>query len=143
MQRHVRGILTSIDEVLRADSRVRAAWLCGSFGRDEADAWSDLDLRVAINDAAFASLLASRPALYEQIAQPILVQDEMASSTMPDGRFQLVIYPGPIEVDWVFEPVSKATRLPEVKVLFDWIGVPISVPPPLPRGERRARAERD
>lgn len=134
--------LKTIDGVLRDDQRVGAAWLCGSFGRGEADAWSDLDLRIAIDDAAFPSFLANLPALYEQVGHPILVQWEMDSSTMTDGRFQLVVYPGPVEVDWVFGPASKATRLPETQLLFDRIGVPVAAPQPLPPEERRARAER-
>jgi len=134
-------LLTRIEEVLQADKRVQAAWLCGSFGRDEADAWSDFDLRVAVEDAALPSLLENLPALYEQIAPPLLVQWEMPSSTMTDGRFQLVYFPGPVEVDWVFGPASKAARLPESRLLFDRIGVPIIAPPSLSTEERRARAE--
>lgn len=134
-------LLTRIEEVLLADKRVHAAWLCGSFGRNEADDWSDFDLRVAVEDAALPSLLENLPALYAQIAPPLLVQWEMPSSTMTDGRFQLVYFPGPVEVDWVFGPASKAARLPESRLLFDRIGVPIIPPPPLSTEERRARAE--
>ena len=34
-------LLVRIVGVLHADLRVRSAWLSGSFGRGEADAWSD------------------------------------------------------------------------------------------------------
>jgi hypothetical protein len=36
-------LLVRIVGVLQADVRVRSAWLTGSFGRGEADAWSDID----------------------------------------------------------------------------------------------------
>ena len=35
-------------EDLEADARVAAAWLTGSIGRGEDDAWSDLDLHIAV-----------------------------------------------------------------------------------------------
>jgi len=43
-------LLERIVATLQADSRVVAAWLSGSFGRGVEDAWSDLDLHVAIED---------------------------------------------------------------------------------------------
>ena len=43
-------LLARIVGVLGADVRVRSAWLSGSFGRGEADAWSDFDLHVAVED---------------------------------------------------------------------------------------------
>jgi len=41
-------LLRHILAELKADARVAAVWLTGSIGRGEDDAWSDLDLHVAI-----------------------------------------------------------------------------------------------
>ena len=43
-------LLVRIVGALHRDPRVRSAWLSGSFGRGEADAWSDFDLHVAVED---------------------------------------------------------------------------------------------
>ena len=48
-------LLARIAQELEADDRVLAAWLAGSFGRGVADAWSDLDLHIAVADDAFTA----------------------------------------------------------------------------------------
>jgi predicted nucleotidyltransferase len=136
------ALLDRIVATLEADARVRAVWLSGSFGRDEADEWSDLDLHVAVEDADFDAFLAERPALYERVGRPVLVQQEIIpSNSMPGGHFQLVMYAGPIEVDWNFGPAGQAARPPASRVLFDRIGVPVHAPPAATAEERRAKAD--
>lgn len=125
---------------LRADSRVVAAWLSGAHGRGVDDAWSDLDLHVAVEDAALSAFLDERPALYRSIGNPTLIQREMPSNAMPTSRFQLVMYPGPIEVDWTIGPVSRAARPPETRMLFARRSIPVEIPSPASTGERRAQA---
>jgi predicted nucleotidyltransferase len=93
------ALLNRIVDLLSADRRVGAAWLSGSFGRGEADEWSDLDLHVAVEDTSLREFLAERSTLYRRIARPILVQQEMASPTVPDGVFQSVIFPGPKDAE--------------------------------------------
>ncbi|MDQ3657032.1 MAG: hypothetical protein M3457_18410 [Chloroflexota bacterium] len=117
-----------------------AAWLSGSFGRGVEDAWSDLDLHVAVEDASLPAFLDERHSLYQRIGDPILVQREMASNAMATSRFQLVIYPGPIEVDWTIGPVSRAYRPPETKIIFSRRVIPIEIPSPPSTEERRAQA---
>src|SRR5688572_19801154 len=60
-------LLDRIAAALREDTRVVGAWLVGSFGRGQADAWSDLDLEVAIVDEQLASFLDDRPALFTRV----------------------------------------------------------------------------
>jgi predicted nucleotidyltransferase len=132
-----------IGEVLTADPRVRAVWLSGSFGRGEADAWSDLDLHVAVADEAFPAILEERSALYECVGPPILIQAEMPSNSMAGARFQLVIYSGPVEVDWNIGPVGQAERPKDSLVLFDRVGIPMLTPPMQTAEERRRQADWD
>lgn len=54
-------LLDRIVQLLEADHRVAAAWLSGSFGRGEADDWSDLDLHVAIKEEHFTAFLTVCP----------------------------------------------------------------------------------
>src|SRR5690349_1264163 len=58
------AILARIVEKAATDERVVAAWLTGSFGRGEDDAWSDLDLHFAIEDAHLDAWWLARESLY-------------------------------------------------------------------------------
>ncbi len=138
---HKRGVLLErITDVLAADPRVAAVWLSGSFGRNVADAWSDLDLYIAVDDDAFAAFLDERDQFYRRIGDPLLIQREMPSNAQGRSRFQLVIYPGPLEVDWNIGPASDATRPPETTIVFAHRPVPIVIPPSLSTIERREQA---
>lgn len=133
-------LLAQVTTVLASDSRVVAAWLSGSFGRKAEDGWSDLDLHVAIEDDAFPLFWDERDELYRELGCPLLVQREMPSNAHDGGRFQLVVYPGPIEIDWNFGPVSRARRTAETRVLFAHRDVPVDVPSRLTPEERLERA---
>lgn len=133
--------LARIVRELQQDERVAAAWLAGSFGRGEADEWSDLDLHVAVADADYAAFLNERADLYRRVGDPLLVQAEMASNSVNGGRFQLVLYAGCINVDWNIGPLSLATRPAAARVLFEHRIVPLATPAPitaLERGEKAA-----
>ncbi len=120
-------IQARIEYVLRIDQRVVAAWYTGSVGREKDDAWSDIDLALAIRDDKFSDFWQDRVALYQQIDTPILIQREIPqNSSLSGGSFQLVIYPGPIEVDWTAGPASLATRPVASRLLFDRASIPPS-----------------
>jgi predicted nucleotidyltransferase len=53
-------LLAEIIKTLSADERFVAAWLAGSFGRDDADAVSDLDLTVVVSDP-YSERLCAHP----------------------------------------------------------------------------------
>lgn len=133
-------LLERIARALQADSRVMAAWLSGSFGRGVEDAWSDLDLHVAVEDDALPEFLDQRFSLYRQVGEPTLIQGEMASNAMPESLFQLVMYPGPVEVDWTIGPVSQASRPPETTGLFSRRPIPVEIPEPASAEARRSMA---
>ena len=129
-------------EVLSADPRVEGAWLSGSFGRGEGDIWADFDLHVAIRDEACEEFLAERPQLYAAIGTPVLVQPEFpANPPIEGGRFQLVYFDGPIEVDWSIGPASKAQKPVACEVLFERRTFPTMEAPSLTAAERHERAQ--
>lgn len=135
-------LLERIVQTLEADPRVKAAWLSGSFGRGEADEWSDLDLHVAVDDAWYEQFLAEREAVYHHVGHPVLIQPDMASDSQVGARFQLVMYAGPIEVDWNIGPVGKAQRPLAYQMLVERASVPVVAPAPLTPIEREAQAQR-
>lgn len=134
------AFLAHLTTILASDLRVVGAWLAGSFGRKVEDGWSDLDLHLAIEDDEYSSFWDERDQLYHQVGRPLLVQSEMPSNAQADGRFQLVIYPGPIEIDWSIGPVGQARRPVETRILFAHRDIPIALPLPLTVEERRDRA---
>lgn len=133
-------LLARIVRTLQTDSRVVAVFLSGSFGRGVADAWSDLDLHLAVEDEALPGFLDDRHSLYHRVGEPTLIQGEMASNAMPGSLFQLVLYPGPIEVDWTIGPVSQATRPLETTSLLARRPIPIEISAPASPEARRAQA---
>jgi len=136
------ALFRQVIQVLETDQRVNAAWLSGSYGRREADEWSDLDLHLAVDDTCVDQFLDERQSLYSKVGRPILVQEDMASNSQTGARFQLVMYSGPIEVDWNIGPVSLAERPLSFQMLVERIWIPIMGPAPLAPNDRRAQAQR-
>jgi hypothetical protein len=110
---------------LIADPRVVAAWLTGSFGRDEADEWSDLDLHVAVEDDALAALSGRDSALFPLVGDPALVQAGFPSDCMPGGTFWLVVYEGAVHVDWNIGPAGATARSSASVLLFEHRPIPL------------------
>ena len=137
-------LLERLTLALQNDERVKAAWLTGSFGRGEADEWSDLDIQVIVEDEHFEQIVAQPSQLFELAGEPLLVFGISGpSDSLPGGRFWLVMYAGAIEVDWNIGPSSKAERAEAAVVLFDRIGVSVaSSPSAISLEERRTLAER-
>ena len=134
-------LLRRIVDQLEADDRVTAAWLAGSIGRGEDDALSDLDLHVAVYDHHLPAFWAERDALYQRIGRPVLIQQEMPSNAQAGGHFQLVVFDGPLEVDWNVGPLSLARRTPWHVPLFAREDVPRLAPSELSAEDRRAQCE--
>lgn len=135
-------ILALIVDRVCQDERVVAVWLTGSFGRGEDDAWSDLDLHLAIEDHHLESWWQEREELYCEIAPVVHMQREKPSNAQEGGHFQLVYFPGPVEVDWNVGPVSLAVRPPTSRILAARRAIPVAQPRPLDAGERRERLQR-
>ncbi len=132
---HRDNVLTRLTSNLAGLSAVRAAWLCGSFGRGEQDEWSDLDLHVALTDESFAGFSENPRPLFELAGDPLLVQAGFPSDSMPGGQFWLVVYRGPVEVDWNIGPVSLACRPLHSMLLFEQQPIPMADSPSPPGAE--------
>src|ERR671911_221465 len=86
-------LLARVSSVLEADARVTCAWLSGSYGRGEADEWSDLDLHVAVDDEQFEPFIADHKALFARCGDQLhVISHGIRSWSMPNGRFWLVQY---------------------------------------------------
>jgi len=139
---------------LAEDGRFVAAWLAGSFGRGEADAYSDLDL-VAVVAAPHAGALCARPwpsagrttperlALIRRLGGrrvPVVVHDAHANA--PDGGSHTnIAFDDATHLDLTLVPLACARRPAESRVLFERSPVPVEAPPaPEPLGQRRETA---
>jgi predicted nucleotidyltransferase len=66
-----RELIRRAGDVLEKDARVLAAWLAGSFGRGDADAFSDVDLLVVVGDDERPGFLDEWESIVERIAPTV------------------------------------------------------------------------
>src|SRR5690349_10340969 len=95
-------LLSDIIAGLSSDERFIAAWLTGSFGRDAADALSDLDLNVVVA-RQFVDVLCARPhevgagttkerlALISRFGKPAVIHENHHNAPR-GGTFTYVLY---------------------------------------------------
>ena len=134
------ALLEQFVRTLSGDERLVAAWLTGSYARNEADEMSDLDITLAVAEP-YSKLLcvreeqvshrttAERFALFSQFGVPALIHEN--NHNAPEGgTFTFVMYGGSaLMVDWILIPLSKAKRPHASRLLFDKAGITISSPP--------------
>jgi hypothetical protein len=132
-------LLLHITETLNHDERFVAAWLAGSYGRDEQKWSSDLDLHVVVaND--YSEVLCAQPwpsgakttperlGLFKQFGESAFVYDAHANNMM-GGTFTYVLYrESAINVDWMLIPQSIAHLEHPSLMLFNHTQLP--EPPP-------------
>ena len=113
--------------VFEADERVRALWLSGSLGRGDADAMSDLDLIVAIDDAALAEFADTWRVWLAAITPTLIAR---ALPFLPGSLY--AVTPDRLRLDVVVEPASRVAGSPfrHPALVFDRDGVGAVVPPP-------------
>jgi hypothetical protein len=141
--RQSRGVLlTSLITELSADERCVAAWLTGSYARNDADEVSDLDLTVVIADP-YSDLLCARQeqvspkttperlALFSKFGNPALIHEN--NNNAPEGgTFTFILYSGSaLMIDWTLRPQRSAERPFQSVSLFDRANIPVS-PAPAP-----------
>jgi hypothetical protein len=92
------ALIDRLTEVLRAEDRVRAAWLSGSFGQAAQDRFSDVDVLAAVSSEDLAAFADDWPALVPRVAETVLTQRRGGGSTVVIShvtpqwlRFDLVI----------------------------------------------------
>jgi hypothetical protein len=140
-------LLAEIIRTLSADERFVAAWLAGSFGRDDADAVSDLDLTVVVSDS-YSERLCARPRqisaqttkerfdMISKFGQPAVLYEN--NHNAPEGGTStFVLYAkSAVMIDWILSPLAKAECPAHSLLLFDKVGIPLS-PPPEPESLER------
>lgn len=131
-------------DCLTNDDRTIAAWLGGSLGRNEEDAWSDIDLFVLVGDEHFDEFWHDRGSLFDAIAPQVLRQKPIPENSMlAGGNFQLIVFAGPVEIDWTIAPAKGATRPLDTLLLFERRPIPVgeAFPPGLNDANIRDRLE--
>jgi hypothetical protein len=143
-------MLSSAVAILENDDRFVAAWLAGSFGRDEQNDLSDIDLWVVVTGPHAVQLCrrthqvgagttAERLAVISRLGRPAVIHENHHNAP-PAGSFTSCIYAETgVMIDWVFIPVISATRARDSQLLFDHFGVAVTTPEiPLSRDARIA-----
>lgn len=99
----------------RADERVIAALLVGSYAKGKADARSDLDLNVITTDEVYDDFIEDRAAFIRQLGEPLFVED----FDLPGIVF--LIFPNGAEVEVSFERENQLSQIlnEPYKVLLD------------------------
>lgn len=132
-------LLSKIVETLSKDERFVAAWLVGSFSRNDADAVSDLDLNVVVSDSYSESLCRKveqvspqttdeRLHLFSQFGTPAVIHENNYNAP-EGGTFTFTLYTrSHLMVDWVLIPQSKASRPLQVYMLFEKSSIPVTPP---------------
>jgi predicted nucleotidyltransferase len=110
------SLVDAISAVLQRDSRIEAAWLAGSLGRNAGDRFSDVDVVVLCPDG-MANEIAATPDLLD-FAKPVLV------NALFGGRIVNVITPDWQRFDLVFVEASDLGRYNanDLKPLFNRTG---------------------
>lgn len=71
------------------------------------------------------------------------MQANFPSDSMPGGRFWLVVYPGPVQVDWNIGPASQSAIPRDSLPLLEKESVPFAGPLEVPGGDAlRERAQK-
>jgi len=148
------ALLAEIIQTLSTDERFVAAWLTGSFGRNDADAVSDLDLSVVISDA-YSKTLCARPEqvsaqttkdrldLFCKFGQPVVIHENNYNAP-EGGTFTFVLYhKSALMIDWILIPHAKAKRPAQSRLLFEKVNLPISPAAEPASLEQRAKIASD
>lgn len=120
-------ILRRIQSQLEADDRVVALWLAGSHGRGSADALSDIDLWLAIEDDAIGELIRD-PLTFVHAIVPTIMHIRAPSIAPSDGVYLLTWVAtgdGFEQVDWYCMPVSSAHRPTQTRLLMERCPIPV------------------
>ena len=133
-------LLTNITAKLSSDDRFRAAWLTGSYARNEADHFSDLDLQVVVarpysdvlcvrKEQVSHKTTEERLALFSQFGQPALIHEN--NNNAPEGgTFTAILYAeSALRIDWILVPQSKVARPFQSRLLFERDAIPMKPAP--------------
>jgi len=102
---HLQAVIDRFVAACRADERVTAAFLAGSYARGAADAHSDLDLFLVTADNTYDDFAAGSRTFAQQLGEPLFIE----TFDVPDALF-LILTDG-TEVDLSFIPESRVGQL--------------------------------
>lgn len=133
---------------LKQDQRFVAAWLTGSFGKDDTDEVSDLDLTAVVSNSC-SDQLCVRPEiitarapqvrldLFSQFGKIGFAYENNNNAPIGGTATNVMYLPSGARVDWVLVPEGTA-QLPEnIKLLFSHVNVP-----PMPKAIPASREQR-
>ncbi|HEX8597790.1 MAG TPA: nucleotidyltransferase domain-containing protein [Chloroflexia bacterium] len=121
-------LIERVSSILHSDERVVAAWLGGSLGSGNADAYSDVDLWVVVRDADIDVVRESRRQFVEVLGRPVLIS-EAPQNAPHGGAYLWTLYAGkhgPQHVDWSWLPKTGATIPADVRLLFDKVALALA-----------------
>ena len=130
-------LMANIVTELSNDERFVAAWLTGSYGRNDEDEVSDLDLRLVVAEPYREALCTRREQvshrttderfmLFSKFGTPALIYEN--NNNAPEGgTFTFVLYADSVVmIDWILIPLSRAKRMHPSRLLFDKVCIPVS-----------------
>ena len=88
-------LIESARAILERDDRIVAAWIGGSIAAGTADRWSDVDLRLAVEEPELPGLIAAIPETLAAI-HPVL---GWLSRPVRGGHLVVVTFEGPLRAD--------------------------------------------
>jgi hypothetical protein len=134
------ALLAQIVTELSSDERFVAAWLTGSYARNDQDDVSDLDLHVIVAEP-YSELLCVRQeqvshktpperlTLFSKFGQPALIH-ENNNNAPENGTFTFILYSGSsLMIDWTLRPQKSAERPVQSLILFDKANIPVAPAP--------------
>jgi predicted nucleotidyltransferase len=132
-QEHHRDVLERFAAASRADARVVAAFVSGSYARDAADVYSDLDLGLVTTDDAYEEFITGREAFVRLLGKPLFVEDfdlpnivfaVLADGTELEVAFGSVSRVGDLHAGPYLVVVDKEGILPGA--VRPWSGPPVA-----------------
>jgi hypothetical protein len=147
-------LLEHITTYLSRNPRFKATWLSGSFGRDDADEVSDLDITAVVSQDFVAELCArpnmitthppaARLDLFAEFGEIGFAYENNHNAT-DDSTFTTISYAqSGIIVDWLLIPEETAQRPEASHPLFSHIEIPVIEAPSPATPAERAKAAAD
>lgn len=133
------ALLARIVTELADDERFLAAWLTGSYARDDQDEMSDLDIHLVVIEPYHKSLCQrleqvgsriseERLELFRKFGEPALIH-ENNNNAPAGGTFTFILYFGSaLMVDWTLVPQTNVQRPFRSLLLFDKSSISVAVP---------------